>query len=270
MDLGHDKRKQNRPNVFFFFFFFLALYKKSYRITVNTTDSTCFEKQCTSLRIITFRWRKQEESVVDISMYYGISSTFALKRCPFFSPYLFLKGLFVFVACPVLATRKAPQCQRFDCPQDLFFPNPPILCSRLQHIYLYIYVMYTHTHTRKRACKRKGGGGTWDYHCNGVVSTLDSDRFPGQQKLMYVYIRYRCIGNGRGTQKKKSLRGKAFIFRQNFVIVNRPAGIIQVYTYSRVHIYMIFFYTVLFVIKKKIETPSKNCTDNAYLYIYMQ
>lgn len=123
-------------------------------------------------------------------MYYGISTTSAFKRCLSRIPHSFLKGLFVFVACPVLATRKAPRCQRFDCPQDLFFKLSNIIQQPLYYVYI-----------RKSLYGevRKG----WDYHCNGVVSTLDSDRFSGAKARI-------CIYNIKWSRyvEKKYLRGK--------------------------------------------------------------
>lgn len=142
-------------------------------VTINITNTFALLKNNGSWRIITFEGEKEYILLFDISMYYGISSTSAFKSHRlFFSriSHSFLKGLFVFVACPVLATRKAPRFQRFDCPQDLF-SSSPILYSKHFHTYI-----CTERQRGWRACAEVMG---WDYHCNGVVSTLDSDRFSG-------------------------------------------------------------------------------------------
>lgn len=181
------EQKRNRTNVFF---------DRKKLVTVNTPRIELGWKIVLySLRIITFGGENIVGALFDISMYYGILSTFALKRCLLFLPHLFLKGLFVFVACPVLATRKAPRCQRFDCPRDLFFQALRYYTAASSILCVYIYM-------RKRL-HREGEEGMGHYHCNGVVSTLDSDRFPGAKAHVCTYI----IWNGSEMWKKKKSLG---------------------------------------------------------------
>jgi len=170
-------------------------------VTVNITNTFTLVKNNGSWRIITFEGEKEYILLFDISMYYGISSTSAFKRCRlFFSriSHSFLKGLFVFVACPVLATRKAPRCQRFDCPQDLFFKLSNIIQQALSYIHIYIY-----REGEELARKWRRGGtiivmASWA-HWILIV-------FP-EQKLVYVYNTKRPKGC-----RKKNLQGKVYLF----------------------------------------------------------